>query len=59
MKKKAPKVDPRDILVDQHLLEHIANCPYGGSGEGTYISGRIQSMARELLKYRAQEGQNG
>lgn len=54
MKKKAPQVDPRDILVDQHLLEHIANCPYGGSGEGTYISGRIQSMARELLKYRAQ-----
>jgi len=59
VKKKAPQVDPRDISVDQHLLEHIANCPCGGSGEGTYISGRIQSMARELLKYRAQGEQNG
>jgi len=37
--------------------EHIAECPSGGSGEGSYISGRIQSMSREILKYRKQTEQ--
>lgn len=48
------KIDCRDIPVETELLEHIANCPDGGSGEGSYTSGRIQSMAREILKYRKQ-----
>lgn len=49
------KIDPRDVPVPQNVLEHIAQCHAGGSGEGSYVIGRIQSMARELLKYRAQE----
>ena len=52
---KKCKSDRRDIPVTNELLEHIANCPDGGSGEGSYISGRIQSMAREILKYRKQD----
>lgn len=48
------KTDRRDIPVETELLEHIANCTDGGSGEGSYTSGRIQSMAREILKYRKQ-----
>lgn len=51
-KKNIPVVDPRDVRLDQDLLEHIANCHVGGSGEGSYISGRIQSMAREILQLR-------
>lgn len=46
------KVDCRDVHVSDEILEHIANCPDGGSSERSYTSGRIQSMARELLKYR-------
>lgn len=49
------KTDRRDIPVTTELLEHIANCPDGGSGEGSYTSGRIQSMAREILKYRTEQ----
>jgi hypothetical protein len=49
---KKPKTDSRDVRVPTELLEHIADCPASGSGEGSYISGRIQSMARELLRLR-------
>lgn len=52
MIKKSPKVDSRDQPIPTELLEQIAEWPSGGSGEGSYVSGRIQSMARELLKYR-------
>jgi hypothetical protein len=45
------KSDPRDLPVPQNVLEHIAECHAGGSGEGSYTSGRIQSMARELHLY--------
>jgi len=52
MAKKTYKGDPRDEQVSNEMLEHIADIPAGGSGEGAYVSGRIQSMARELLTYR-------
>ncbi len=58
MKKNTPKIDARDIPVSTELLEHIANCPNSGSGESSYMSGRIQSMAREILKYREKENSN-
>lgn len=44
----------RQILSDE-TLEHIAACPVGGSGEGSYITGRIQSMANELLYRRRKD----
>jgi hypothetical protein len=56
-KRKSVKIvqrDPRDIPVSNEILEHYAKCPSGGSGEGSFISGRIQSMARELMIYRKQ-----
>lgn len=46
------RVDPRTVDVPTDVLERIAECPTGGSGSGDYITGRIQSMARELLEYR-------
>ena len=49
---KKPQTDSRDVRVPTELLEHIANCPNSGSGESSYMSGRIQSMARELLRLR-------
>lgn len=55
MDKKSPKVDPREQPIPTDLLVRIAEWPTGGSGEGSYVSGRIQSMARELLKYRNAE----
>ena len=55
---KTPSVDKRDLLVATDTLENIANQPAGGSGVGEYITGRIQSMAREILKYRNQEKEN-
>lgn len=56
MKKKQYNVDPRNELVSTDRLEFIAECPTGGSGEGSYITGRIQSMAREILHYRKERG---
>jgi hypothetical protein len=53
--RKIAMIDPRDVPVANNVLEHCAQCHVGGSGEGSYVTGRIQSMARELLKYRAQE----
>lgn len=49
MKKKQTEQDRRDIPIETYILEHIANCSVGGSGESSYITGRIQSMAREIL----------
>lgn len=49
------KTDRRDIPVSTEVLERIAASPDGGSGEGSYVTGRIQSMARELLAYRNKE----
>lgn len=46
------KPDKRDILIDMETLERIADSPDGGSGVFEYTSGRIQSMARELIHYR-------
>lgn len=51
-KKNIPAVDPRDVRLSTDWLDHTANCHVGGSGEGSYISGRIQSMAREILQLR-------
>mgnify|MGYP000322967222 CR=1 FL=1 len=53
--KNNKKVDPRDELVPLETLERIADSPDGGSGVFEYTSGRIQSMARELLAYRKKE----
>ncbi len=49
------KPDPRDILIDMETLERIADQPNSGSGVYEYTSGRIQSMARELIHYRKKE----
>lgn len=46
MTKKAQK------RLNTNTLKHIAGTPSGGSGEGSYVSGRIQEMAREILEYR-------
>lgn len=53
-KKSQIKIDKRDILVDKNILEHIALCSDCGSGNSEYTSGRIQSMAREILQLREQ-----
>ncbi len=58
MKNHMPKIDKRDVPVSREILEHIAQCGVGGSGESSYITGRIQSMAREILKYREKENNN-
>ena len=50
-----PKIDPRLEPVPTETLERIADIPDGGSGVFEYTSGRIQSMARELLEYRNKE----
>lgn len=54
MAKKQPKTDPRVTPVSTDILRHIAGCGVGGSGEGSYITGRIQSMAREILQCRGE-----
>jgi hypothetical protein len=51
-KPKEPPVDRCNQLIDTEILEHIAAQGAGGSGEGSYITGRIQSMAREILFHR-------
>lgn len=53
MKKSKPTpIDPRTIPIEDYKLEIFAKDPFGGSGNGLFISGVIQSMARELLEYR-------
>ncbi len=51
-KKNVPAVDPRDVRVTEEFLSSIADEPAGGSGVGFVITGRIQSMAREILQLR-------
>lgn len=55
-KRKKEVFNPRETFLDKDRLEFIANCPTGGSGEGSYITGRIQCMAQELLKYMEKYG---
>lgn len=55
IKQNDRNVDKRDIPIDDEVLKNIADAPTGGSGVGDYITGRIQSMARELLRYRANQ----
>ena len=52
-KTRKVKIDRRELLTPQDYLEFVADEHVGGSGVGVFISGRIQSMAREILTYRA------
>lgn len=53
---KKPKEDPRVYYLSTEALEYVAGCPTGGSGEGAYITGRIQCMAQALLEYKKRFG---